>query len=104
MLNCIGPNISVGVGTYEQDLMIHTRRMLFNSTGNPSKDNAFLSPRWGGLHIHNLPTPGEGDRLPKPVTVDMKEVMQIFISQLRMLIGINTQVTVVIVFNCTLIL
>lgn len=78
---------------------LHIRRFSFNHTGNPSKDNAFLSPRWGGLHIHNLPTPGEGDRLPKPTTVDMKEVMQIFISQLRMLIGINTQVSFEIILQ-----
>ncbi len=62
------------------------------STGNLSADNAFLSPRWGGLHIHNLPSPGEGEKLPKPSHVDMKHVMQVFISQLRLLIGVHPQV------------
>ncbi len=61
-------------------------------TGNQSLDNAFLSPRWGGFMIHNIDTPKQDESLPKPVSLDMQRVMEVFLSQLRMLIGIHTKV------------
>ena len=60
--------------------------------GEPSSDNAFLSPRWGGFMIHNIDTPKQDEPLPKPVSLDMTRVMEVFLSQLRMLIGIHTKV------------
>ena len=50
--------------------------------------------------IYNAASPGEGVPLPAPVELDMRHVMQVFISQLRMLIGINTQVSATAVCVC----
>ena len=60
--------------------------------GQRAEVDAFLSPRWGGLMIYNVAGPTENATLPDPVLLDMKRVMETFLSQLRLLIGINKQV------------
>ncbi|XP_064620576.1 GPI transamidase component PIG-S-like isoform X2 [Lineus longissimus] len=52
--------------------------------------NAILSPRWGGLIIKNIPSPSNTTKLPALVNLDMKEILDICISQLRLLLGIET--------------
>ena len=37
--------------------------------------NSFLSPRWGGIYIYNIPNPGQNDTLPVSVSLNMKSVM-----------------------------
>lgn len=53
--------------------------------------NSFLSPRWGGIYIYNIPTPGPNDTLPVPVSLNMKSVMEVFIAQLKMLLNLQSQ-------------
>ena len=61
-------------------------------TDEPSSTNAFLSPRWGGILVYNVANPPENVTYPHAVTLDMRLVMEVFVSQLRLLIGINPQV------------
>ena len=67
--------------------------MSLSLTGVPLSNNAFLSPRWGGIQIYNVLVPGNATR-PHPVSVDMRAVMETAISQLRLLLGIGGQVSV----------
>ncbi|XP_075052905.1 GPI-anchor transamidase component PIGS [Mixophyes fleayi] len=52
--------------------------------------NAFHSPRWGGIMIYNVDY-GNSDELVFPVRVDidMVRVMEVFLTQLRLLLGIS---------------
>ncbi|CAG2234101.1 GPI transamidase component PIG-S-like [Mytilus edulis] len=54
------------------------------------ESNSFLSPRWGGIFIYNVPNPGVNDTLPVPVSLDMKSVMEVFITQLKLLLNIQS--------------
>ncbi|CAH1785714.1 unnamed protein product [Owenia fusiformis] len=62
-----------------------------HNSGETSKTNAFLSPQWGGILIYNVETP-QNVSLPAAVEVDMKPVMQVFLAQLRLILGIPTVV------------
>ena len=63
--------------------------------GKQVATNAFLSPRWGGLLIYNTPVSANGSSTTLPVVhVDIKRVMEVFLTQLRMLINIHVQVLV----------
>ena len=55
-------------------------------------NNAFLSPRWGGMMVYNLEQAPEGEQRPVKYDIDMQVVMETFLSQLRLLLGITTQV------------
>jgi len=61
---------------------------ILNSHEELSADNAFLSPRWGGMLIYNTESP-ENETLPAHRSVDMKPVMETFLSQLRLLLGVR---------------
>ena len=61
------------------------------SAGNRVASNAFLSPRWGGILIYNTETPGNGTA-PTTISVDVKRVMEVFLTQLRLLLNIHVQV------------
>ena len=54
--------------------------------GEKVTSNAFLSPRWGGVMIYN-PKDQESE-----VKVDMHKVMEVFVSQIRLLLNIDGQV------------
>ncbi|PRP88902.1 hypothetical protein PROFUN_00370 [Planoprotostelium fungivorum] len=54
--------------------------------GKWSETNAFISPQWGGVFIYNPPT--SGDVLLSSV-VDLQPAMEIFVSQLRQLLGVG---------------
>lgn len=60
--------------------------------GEKVKTNSFLSPQWGGIVVQNLPSPPPNSSLPVRVTVDMKTVMEVFLTQLRLLMDFNIQV------------
>ena len=49
----------------------------------------FLSPRWGGIMVYNVEGPASSKPLPHTVKLDMGRVMEGFISQLRLLLGIS---------------
>lgn len=58
------------------------------SVGERSSSNAFLSPQWGGIMIYNVQTTAlENNTKSQQITVDMKPVMNIFLSQLKLLLG-----------------
>lgn len=58
---------------------------IYQDDGVKVSSNSFLSPRWGGLIIQN---PKEVDINEKiKMTIDMKNVMSLFISQMKLLIG-----------------
>ena len=63
-------------------------------TDELSTTDAFLSPRWGGVLVYNVATPPENATYPHKVTLDMRHVMEVFVSQLRLLLGVNPQVRV----------
>ena len=54
--------------------------------------NAFLSPRWGGILIYNTETRANATA-PPTVNVDVKRVMEVFLTQLRLLLNIHVQVS-----------
>ncbi|KAK2187452.1 hypothetical protein NP493_165g06010 [Ridgeia piscesae] len=56
-----------------------------------STTDAFLSPRWGGVLVYNVATPPENATYPHKVMLDMRRVMEVFVSQLRLLLGVNPQ-------------
>lgn len=57
--------------------------------GGQSKSNAFLSPQWGGVLIYNLQrTTSVNGSSPQSIGLDMKPVMNIFLSQLKHLLGL----------------
>ncbi|XP_072175375.1 GPI transamidase component PIG-S-like [Diadema setosum] len=63
---------------------------IHSQGGEPVDTNAFLSPRWGGVLIHNTPTPGENASKPHHVDVDGGGIMPVFLAQLRLLLGVPT--------------
>ncbi|KAJ8321784.1 hypothetical protein KUTeg_000255, partial [Tegillarca granosa] len=50
-----------------------------------------FSPRWGGIYIYNVPSPSPNDTLPVTVHINMKVVMEIFLTQLRLLLNLHAQ-------------
>ena len=62
---------------------------MVSSSGANVPNNAFLSPRWGGIQVYNVAVP-ENSSLPYVVDVDMRSVMETVVSQLRLLLGIAT--------------
>ncbi|XP_038059232.1 GPI transamidase component PIG-S-like isoform X2 [Patiria miniata] len=70
----------------------HLPLYITDNTGEPVVTNAFLSPRWGGVMIQNVPKPSENDTLPLTVEIDTRRAMEVFLAQLRLLIGIPQQV------------
>jgi len=62
---------------------------IHNSKGQPLRSNAFLIPRWGGIAIKNPPL---GLSTPTKLEFskdELKPFMEIFVAQLRGLIGIH---------------
>ena len=58
------------------------------SAGELSSSNAFMSPQWGGIMIYNLPrTTSTNNTKPQQMIVEMKPVMNVFLSQLKLLLG-----------------
>ncbi|OWF35994.1 GPI transamidase component PIG-S-like [Mizuhopecten yessoensis] len=64
---------------------------IVDSKGVEVQSNSFLSPQWGGIYIQNAPSPSENDTLPVTMELDMRRVMEVFISQLRLLLNFQSQ-------------
>lgn len=65
------------------------QKIIYIYTGGQSKSNAFLSPQWGGVLIYNLQrTTSVNGSSPQRIGLDMKPVMNIFLSQLKHLLGL----------------
>ncbi|XP_025096224.1 GPI transamidase component PIG-S-like [Pomacea canaliculata] len=56
----------------------------------PVTSNAFLSPRWGGVMIYNVDVPSSA-KLPYPLELDMHRLMEVFLTQIRLLLNIEVQ-------------
>ncbi|XP_022803719.1 GPI transamidase component PIG-S-like isoform X2 [Stylophora pistillata] len=68
--------------------MKHSPIYMKNKDGELSSSNAFLSPQWGGIMIYNLPpTTTTNNTKPQKITVEMKPIMNVFLSQLKLLLG-----------------
>nr|XP_058955244.1 GPI transamidase component PIG-S-like [Pocillopora verrucosa] len=66
----------------------HSPIYMKNKDGELSSSNAFMSPQWGGIMIYNLPrTTSTNNTKPQQMTVEMKPVMKVFLSQLKLLLG-----------------
>lgn len=79
-------NFIVYVPTRDQ-----TPLFIRNENGERDPTNSFLSPRWGGIHIYNAESPGPNDTLPKKVNIDLHTIMEVFITQIRMLLNLEVQ-------------
>ncbi|KAG2179107.1 hypothetical protein INT43_001957 [Umbelopsis isabellina] len=62
---------------------------IHNSKGQPVRSNAFLIPRWGGIVIKNQPKALTASGALAFGKEDLKPFMEIFVAQLRTLIGIH---------------
>ncbi|XP_074637198.1 GPI transamidase component PIG-S-like [Acropora palmata] len=70
-------------------LQKYTPLYMRTKEGGQSKSNAFLSPQWGGVLIYNLQrTTSVNGSSPQRIGLDMKPVMNIFLSQLKHLLGL----------------
>ncbi|XP_020659155.3 GPI-anchor transamidase component PIGS [Pogona vitticeps] len=71
---------------------LHSPLYIQDKEGAAVPTNAFHSPRWGGIMVYNV-EPGEEDdgeaSQPRRVDVDMVAVMEVFLAQLRLLLGIS---------------
>lgn len=69
--------------------LAHSPLYIQDKDGAPVATNAFHSPRWGGIMIYNVdPKIYNASDLPVRVEVDMVQVMEVFLAQLRLLFGI----------------
>ncbi|KAK3736307.1 hypothetical protein QZH41_020774 [Actinostola sp. cb2023] len=67
----------------------HTPLYITSKNGEIAESNAFLSPQWGGLMIYNVNKTSDGSHT---VKIDMGVVMRIFMSQLKLLLGVKPAV------------
>ena len=65
--------------------------------GDQVPTNAFLSPRWGGVMVYNVEDPANDTVLPAEIHINMQSAMEVFLSQLRLLIGVPAQSQVCII-------
>ncbi|KAG5460283.1 MAG: phosphatidylinositol-glycan biosynthesis class S protein [Olpidium bornovanus] len=69
--------------------------VVVDSTDKPVPSNAFLLPRWGGIVVDNSPmgsfssTPGKSNEKFHYGVEDLRPVMQVFVAQLRGLLGVS---------------
>ncbi|XP_029466804.1 GPI transamidase component PIG-S [Rhinatrema bivittatum] len=69
---------------------VHSPLYIQNLDGSPVTTNAFHSPRWGGIMVYNVNYRGAGNMtFPVRVDIDMVPVMEVFLTQLRLLFGIS---------------
>ncbi|KAG0433208.1 hypothetical protein HPB47_020117 [Ixodes persulcatus] len=67
----------------------HHPLYVYDERGQPLETNAFLSPKWGGFLFYNVPKfPESGAALPARVDLDMRSIFQVFLGQLRLLMGL----------------
>ncbi|XP_064460654.1 GPI transamidase component PIG-S-like [Ornithodoros turicata] len=61
---------------------------IFDEQGKQLESNAFLSPKWGGFLFYNVDEFPNNGTMPYPVEVDMHRVFEVFLAQLRLLLGL----------------
>ncbi|XP_044528767.1 GPI transamidase component PIG-S [Gracilinanus agilis] len=67
----------------------HSPLYIQDKDGARVATNAFHSPRWGGIMVYNVdPKAYNTTRFPVKVNVDMVQVMEVFLAQMRLLFGI----------------
>ncbi|XP_069471438.1 GPI transamidase component PIG-S [Ambystoma mexicanum] len=67
----------------------HSPLYIQDHDGSPVVTNAFHSPRWGGIMVYNVNYTEKQERdFPVRVDIDMVKVMEVFLTQLRLLFGI----------------
>ncbi|XP_072446205.1 GPI transamidase component PIG-S [Chiloscyllium punctatum] len=68
----------------------HSPLYIRDSDGSPVESNTFHSSRWGGIMIYNVDHQQLNETLlPVSVNIDMARVMEVFLTQLRLLLGIQ---------------
>ncbi|XP_053131578.1 GPI transamidase component PIG-S isoform X1 [Hemicordylus capensis] len=66
----------------------HSPLYIQDKDGAAVPTNAFHSPRWGGIMVYNVEPEAANETFPRHVDVDLVQVMQVFLAQLRLLFGI----------------
>ncbi|KAM4795658.1 GPI transamidase component PIG-S [Rhinophrynus dorsalis] len=68
----------------------HSPLYIQDKDGSRVSTNAFHSPRWGGIMVYNIDYGSpEEISFPVRVNIDMTRVMEVFLTQLRLLLGIT---------------
>ncbi|KAM8975961.1 GPI-anchor transamidase component PIGS [Pelodytes ibericus] len=67
----------------------HSPLYITDKDGRRVSTNAFHSPRWGGIMVYNVDYGPEEQEFPIHVDIDMVQVMEVFLTQLRLLLGIT---------------
>ncbi|MEE6509030.1 hypothetical protein FKM82_023899 [Ascaphus truei] len=68
----------------------HSPLHIQDKDGSRVSSNAFHSPRWGGIMVYNVDYESpEEPSFPVKVDIDMVRVMEVFLTQLRLLLGIT---------------
>ncbi|MBN3287630.1 PIGS transamidase, partial [Polyodon spathula] len=68
----------------------HSPLYIKDRGGDKVPTNAFHSPRWGGIMVYNVnETYTDPPRLPVHISIDMVRVMEVFLAQLRLLLGVQ---------------
>ncbi|KAM4700716.1 GPI transamidase component PIG-S [Discoglossus pictus] len=68
----------------------HSPLYIQDKDGSRVSSNAFHSPRWGGIMVYNVDYESLGEfDFPVRVDIDMVKVMEVFLTQLRLLLGIT---------------
>uniref|UniRef100_A0A8C4S2Q7 Phosphatidylinositol glycan anchor biosynthesis, class S n=1 Tax=Erpetoichthys calabaricus TaxID=27687 RepID=A0A8C4S2Q7_ERPCA len=61
-----------------------------DQNGATVQSNAFHSPRWGGIMVYNVNEKySDNNRFPVQVNIDTVRVMEVFLAQLRLLLGVQ---------------
>ncbi|XP_070212014.1 GPI transamidase component PIG-S-like isoform X1 [Littorina saxatilis] len=61
-----------------------------DQNGERVASNSFLSPRWGGILIYNAEARSKAAG-PTTVDIDIKHIMEVFLTQMRLLLNIHVQ-------------
>ncbi|CAG5134746.1 unnamed protein product, partial [Candidula unifasciata] len=81
-------NFIVGIPTQDRSPLY-----ILDSNGEKLPSNAFLSPRWGGILIYNAEQDNAtiSSSPAQSIQVNMHRVMEVFVSQIRLLLNIHAQ-------------
>ncbi|XP_053562175.1 GPI transamidase component PIG-S [Bombina bombina] len=68
----------------------HSPLYIHDKDGSRVPSNAFHSPRWGGIMVYNVDYENQREiEFPLRIDIDMVRVMEVFLTQLRLLLGIT---------------
>ncbi|XP_039613183.1 GPI transamidase component PIG-S isoform X1 [Polypterus senegalus] len=68
----------------------HCPLYIKDQNGATVQSNAFHSPRWGGIMVYNVNEKYlDNNRFPVQVNIDTVRVMEVFLAQLRLLLGVQ---------------